>query len=122
PAGEGRGEVDERARPEDIQPSPKNAGQNELSLGPSYCFWLAAERLSMLRAIYPNAVVEPELRPPEREQARQWERADAVRELVRGRMEAIGPTTANSLAESLSLPLSEIENAFLALEREGLIL
>ncbi|PYI79750.1 MAG: ATP-dependent DNA helicase, partial [Verrucomicrobia bacterium] len=118
PGGEGEGS----ARPQDAEPSSKSDDQSQIPSQPSYCFWLAAERLPMLRAIYPDAVVEPELRPPEREQARQWERADAVRELIRGRMEAIGPTTANSLVESLSLPLSGIENALLALEREGFIL
>ena len=57
-------------------------------------FLIAAERLPMLRAIYPNAVCEPELILPDSMREKTWERADAIRELVRGRMEVCGPITA----------------------------
>ena len=56
-------------------------------------FYIAAERLPMLRAIYPNAVCEPELVLPDSMHGKTWERADAIRELVRGRMEVCGPIT-----------------------------
>ena len=56
-------------------------------------FYVAAERLPMLRAIYPNAVCEPELVLPDSMHGKTWERADAIRELVRGRMEVCGPIT-----------------------------
>jgi ATP-dependent helicase Lhr and Lhr-like helicase len=85
-------------------------------------FWLAAERLPMLQIIYPGCRVEPSLMAPESERKRQWERPGAVRELVRGRMEVIGPTTEGALANFFRLPSSEIEGALLALEREGFIL
>ncbi len=85
-------------------------------------FWVAAERLPMLQMIYPGCRVEPSLAAPESERKRQWERPDAVRELVRGRMEVIGPTTAGALTNFFRLPSSEIEGALLALEREGFIL
>ena len=51
-----------------------------------------------------------------------WERADAIRELVRGRMEVCGPITASELSDMLILPRSEIEAALLALEAEGFVL
>jgi ATP-dependent helicase Lhr and Lhr-like helicase len=85
-------------------------------------FWVAAERLPMLQMIYPGCRVEPSLTAPESERKRQWERPDAVRELVRGRMEVIGPTTEGALTDFFKLPSSEIEGALLALEREGFIL
>jgi ATP-dependent Lhr-like helicase len=85
-------------------------------------FWVAAERLPMIEAIYPGCVVEPELTAPEFERQRRWERADAVRELVRGRMEVIGPITAGALTSFFQLPPPEIESALLALEGEGFIL
>jgi ATP-dependent helicase Lhr and Lhr-like helicase len=85
-------------------------------------FWLAAERLPMIQAIYPGLRTEPTLTAPESETKRNWERADALRELVRGRMEISGPLTAAALANFLHLPASEIEQALLALEAEGFVL
>ena len=85
-------------------------------------FWVAAERLPMMRAVYPDAQVEPPLNPPESELKRKWEREDALRELARGRMEAVGPITAAALADFLQLPQREIDAALLALEAEGFIL
>ena len=45
-----------------------------------------------------------------------------LRELVRGRMEVVGPTTATELAEFFQLPQTEIDAALLALEAEGFVL
>jgi ATP-dependent helicase Lhr and Lhr-like helicase len=85
-------------------------------------FYIAAERLPMLRAIYPNAVCEPELVLPDSMHGKTWERADAIRELVRGRMEVCGPITVRELAGTLVLQQSEIDAALLALEAEGFVL
>jgi ATP-dependent Lhr-like helicase len=85
-------------------------------------FWVAAERLPMIQTIYPECDIEPQLVAPPSERARAWERADAVRELVRGRVEVSGPITADALSEFFQLPISEIQGALLALESEGFIL
>jgi ATP-dependent Lhr-like helicase len=85
-------------------------------------FWVAAERLPMLQIIYGHCAVQPPLNAPESERKRKWDRADAVRELVRGRMENIGPVTAIILSDLFRLLPSEIEAALLALEGEGFIL
>src|SRR6266550_4426868 len=85
-------------------------------------FCIAAERLQMLQAIYPNAVCEPELVLPDSMHSKTWERADAIRELVRGRMEVCGPITVRELADTLVLQQSEIDAALLALEAEGFVL
>jgi ATP-dependent Lhr-like helicase len=85
-------------------------------------FWVAAERLSMLQAVYPGGDVEPGLTAPAVERERDWPRANAVRELVRGRMEVIGPITASTLVNFFRLPPQEIEGALLALEAEGFVL
>jgi ATP-dependent Lhr-like helicase len=47
---------------------------------------------------------------------------DAARELVRGRLEIIGPTTATALAESLAVPITAMDAALVALESEGVVL
>jgi ATP-dependent Lhr-like helicase len=85
-------------------------------------FYIAAERLPMLRAVYPNAVSEPELVLPDSMHAKTWERADAIRELVRGRMEVCGPITVRELADTLNVEGPEIDAALLALEAEGFVL
>ena len=75
-----------------------------------------------MRAVYPNAEIKPEIVPPESESKRRWERAESIRELVRGRIEAVGPITANALARFFQLPPTEVEAALLALETEGFVL
>src|SRR5437868_1949109 len=66
-------------------------------------FYVAAERIPMLRAIYCDAAAEHELMLPESVRGKAWERADAIRELVRGRMEVCGPITVGELADTLVL-------------------
>ena len=63
------------------------------------CIWIAAERA---------ALFEP---APPAEQA--------LVDIVRGRLEGLGPVTASSIAGSLSLPASSIDIALAALEAEG---
>jgi ATP-dependent helicase Lhr and Lhr-like helicase len=96
----------------------KRAGRLASSPG----FWVAAERLPMMWAVYPDRKIEPAIAPPSSERAREWQRPDAVRELVRGRMEVTGPTTARQLANLFQIPLGEIDTALLALEAEGFVL
>ena len=82
--------------------------------------WVAAERLQEFLAVFPDAQLEPLLapfadgEPPARE--------DALRELIRSRLEASVPVTASSLASLLGLAPSEIDQALLALEAEGTVM
>jgi ATP-dependent helicase Lhr and Lhr-like helicase len=85
-------------------------------------FYVAAERLPMLRAIYPNAVCDPELVLPDSMHGKTWERAHAIRELIRGRLEVCGPITVRDLADTVVLQQSEIDAALLGLEAEGFVL
>ena len=66
--------------------------------------------------------VEPELIVPDSGRGKTWERAIAIREVVRGRMEVCGPITVGELSDVLVLPRSEIDAALLALEAEGFVL
>ena len=81
--------------------------------------WIAAERLPLFEAAFPGAEVTPAIEAPARERARAWTREEALVELLRGRLEALGPVTGDSLARSLGLPLKEIEPALTALEGDG---
>jgi ATP-dependent Lhr-like helicase len=84
--------------------------------------WLAAERLPQFEAIFEDTVTEPPLSAPARRRAIGWDRSAAIRELVRGRLEALGPTTMGGLAESLGTSEGDIEAGLLALESEGFVL
>src|SRR5256886_1228061 len=84
--------------------------------------WVAAERLPMLAAVLPGAACEPAVVPPERERAKRWTREDGMRELVRGRLEAVGPTTARAIATALGVPAPDVDFALGALEHEGFVL
>ncbi|HEX9487398.1 MAG TPA: DEAD/DEAH box helicase [Gemmatimonadales bacterium] len=83
---------------------------------------VAAERLPMLEAVFPGAGCEPALSVPERDRAKVWTREDALRELVRGRLEAVGPTTAAEVARSLGVAVGDVDFALGALEHEGFVL
>ncbi|MGH7459210.1 MAG: DEAD/DEAH box helicase [Longimicrobiaceae bacterium] len=83
--------------------------------------WVAAERLVELLALFPDAVVDPAIQPP----AGFDTAADpdhAIRELLRGRLEVAGPTTAAALAAAIGVGGADAESALLALETEGVVL
>jgi ATP-dependent Lhr-like helicase len=82
----------------------------------------AAERLPELRAIHPDARVTGSPAPPPSRAARSWTRADAVVEVVRGRLSIVGPVTARALAQSLGVATTEADNALLVLESQGVVL
>ena len=85
-------------------------------------FLVAAERLPMIQTIYAGAIVEPELALPDSVHRKNWERTEAICELLRGRMEVSGPMTVTELENILGLPRSEIDAGLLGLESEGFVL
>ena len=84
--------------------------------------WVAAERVPMLEAAFPGALTEPALSVPARDRAKAWTREDALRELVRGRLEVVGPTTAAAIGSALGVPVPDVDFALGALEHEGFVL
>jgi len=84
--------------------------------------WVAAERLPEWLAVHPDTTLNPPIVAPPSRAARAWTPADALVELLRGRLAMLGPVTAASLAESIALPLAAVDEALLTLESEGVIL
>ena len=84
--------------------------------------WVSAERVPMIEAAYPGARFEPAITAPERERAQSWSREDAIRELVRGRLEIVGPATVPALGAALGFVASDVDFALGALEHEGFVL
>ncbi|HZR79198.1 MAG TPA: DEAD/DEAH box helicase, partial [Chthoniobacterales bacterium] len=85
-------------------------------------FWITAERLPLLEAIYEDLHLDPAVVPPESAQKQTWERSVALRELLRGRIEVSGPITAAQLQNILRLSESDIDVGLLGLESEGFVL
>jgi ATP-dependent Lhr-like helicase len=85
-------------------------------------FWVAAEMLPLVGAAWPEGRPEPAITVPADYAARTWHRSDAIRELLRGRMQAIGPVTASTLDASLSLPAGSALAALTELENEGFVM
>ena len=81
--------------------------------------WIATERLPAFRAVFPAAGNQPEVEVPAEYAERNWDAETALVDILRARLGALGPTTAQALADSLSLPLRDIDLALLALERDG---
>ncbi|MEN8180603.1 MAG: DEAD/DEAH box helicase [Pseudomonadota bacterium] len=79
--------------------------------------WVARERLGELLALFPNAPLTPPLSLLD--EPATLAKEDALKEIIRSRLEGLGPVTAQTLATPLSLPTSEIDFALLALEQEG---
>jgi ATP-dependent Lhr-like helicase len=83
--------------------------------------WVTAERLPMFRAVFPHAAMTPPIDVPATYE-KQWAADEALIEVVRGRLEGVGPVTSAAIATSLGLPVSRIDTALAALQREGFAL
>jgi ATP-dependent Lhr-like helicase len=85
--------------------------------------WVCAECLPMIEAAYPHARQEPEITAPDEiRAAREWTREAAATELIRGRLQGLGPVSARDLSESLRIEPSCVAVALAELESEGFVL
>ncbi len=72
--------------------------------------------------MYPDATLDPAITAPADKREKVWQREEAITDLVRGRLQSLGPVTVRDLAESLALAPSEIGVALVELESEGFVL
>jgi ATP-dependent Lhr-like helicase len=84
--------------------------------------WVAAERLPQFEATYSAAALKPPIVAPESFAQVSWSFEDALVEILRGRLEGLGPSTVESLAASFGLLKSDIELGLLKLEAEGFVI
>jgi len=80
--------------------------------------WIATERRPLFESVFPGATFAPDVATPA-EYVKAWDAGEALVEIVRGRLEGLGPVTAASIAASLGLPVAKIDAALLALQAEG---
>jgi ATP-dependent Lhr-like helicase len=88
--------------------------------GPRY--WVTAERLLQVLAVHPQATFAPRIAAPAAAAAPEWSRDTALVELLRARLEGLGPVTAGELAASAQVPAAWVEAALAGLEAEGFAL
>ena len=84
--------------------------------------WVAAERLPQFHAVYPRSSLAPSIEAPTEFAERKWSRDDALVEIVRSRLEGLGPVTAGAIAASMGLPGSDIDPALARLVAEGVVM
>jgi len=88
---------------------------------PRRTLWVTAERLPQFRAVWPEAMIEPAITAPEA-LAQDWTRDAALVEIVRGRLEGLGPVSQAELAAGLDLDPGELASPLAALEAEGFVM
>ncbi len=109
---------------------PAMSAQREQSGGSTLCgnaangiaLWVAAERLPQLKAIYASASLKPPIVAPESLAQVAWSFEAALVEVLRGRLEGLGPVTVDALVNSSGLSKSDIESGLLKLEAEGFVI
>jgi ATP-dependent Lhr-like helicase len=83
--------------------------------------WVTAERLPQFQVLWPEASIEPPIAAPAA-YMRDWPREEALVEILRGRLEGLGPVTPEALAKPLGLTPGDITAGLAALEAEGFAL
>mgnify|MGYP001279888642 CR=1 FL=1 len=92
----------------------------EMTLSHGERLWIAAERLAELQVLFPDAQCTPTIMPVVRNKP--LSRETTLQEILRSRLEGLGPVTAEQLAMPLGLLMTEIEFALMALEQHGTVL
>jgi ATP-dependent Lhr-like helicase len=82
--------------------------------------WVAAERLQALQRVCPDARLEPPIEPVAADEGGDPE--TALREIIRSRLEGLGPVSASRLAAPLGTTVVTVERALLALQQEGFVI
>jgi ATP-dependent Lhr-like helicase len=87
--------------------------------GPAGDLWITAERLPQFRVLWPDAPLDPAIAAPQSVAGRTWSREEALVEILRGRLEGLGPVTETALNAPLGLEQNEIAAALATLQAEG---
>ncbi|MDH3280595.1 MAG: DEAD/DEAH box helicase, partial [Gammaproteobacteria bacterium] len=87
-------------------------------------WWVAAERLAEVCVAFPEAAAEPAIMavPARADDGAGLDGDQALHELLRGRMEGLGPVSLADLAATFALPSARIETGLRALQVEGFVI
>ncbi|WP_429255717.1 Lhr family helicase [Paraburkholderia sp. GAS334] len=92
-----------------------------MQVGQHDTLWLPVERLMCLRAIYPDAPIDPSVKAP-KGYTETWTAEDAIVDVVRARMTGFGPLPVPQIARALALDASVLAQALTRLEAEGYVM
>ena len=92
-----------------------------MTVAPDVNLWVAAERLPELMQVFPDATCAQKLQLPDFLWEKQWDASSALVELMRGRMESLGPVLTPEIAEPLGIDVFKVDAAMLSLESQGFI-
>ena len=79
--------------------------------------WIATESFPQFKALFPTLTEQVEL--PESLRNQDWTEENALVEIVRGRLEGLGPVLPSRIAAELGLDCKQVDAALIALEVEG---
>ncbi|MDR5754024.1 MULTISPECIES: DEAD/DEAH box helicase [unclassified Caballeronia] len=99
----------------------KSGRATRLRVAEHDALWVPVERLTCVRAVYPQAPMHRALHAPAG-YADPWTEDDALVEIVRARLSGFGPLTVPEIARALALPASAVALALTKLEAEGYVL
>ena len=85
-------------------------------------FWAPAERIDLVRCVYPDGRIDPPIDAPPGSSAVPESPERCAAEILRGWFECSGPKRAAALVEELAMPCGLVEQALAQLEAEGQIL
>ncbi|MBV9757913.1 MAG: ATP-dependent DNA helicase, partial [Alphaproteobacteria bacterium] len=102
-------------------PLPQAGEGRGEGIDPHRTVWISAERLPQFEALWPGTKPEPAIAAPA-EYARAWSPEDALTDILRGRLEGLGPVSGQALAAPLGLEPGDVAAALVALETEGFVL
>ena len=90
-----------------------------LFASPGGGLWIAAERLPQFVSLWPDAATEPTIQAPAALRGQTWPPEQALIEIVRGRLEGLGPVAETELVASLGFDRGAVVAALAALQAEG---
>lgn len=82
--------------------------------------WVTAERLAELMLLFEGAIVQPPIEPLRRSNVSDV--ATALRELLRSRLDVLGPVTARTLVAPLACSEAQASSTLASLEQEGYVI
>jgi ATP-dependent Lhr-like helicase len=116
PAGAGSG-----GNPEGEPALDSRLRGNDTTASEAVSVLVAAERLPEFAALFPGTHCTPPIDAPP-EYRKPWTAQAALTEILRDRLQGLGPVTAAALAQPLALPESQVEIALAQLEAEGTVM
>ncbi len=85
-------------------------------------FWSPAERIDLVRRVYPQAAIDPPIAAPAGTRPIPESPEACAAEILRGWFECSGPLRASALASDLAMPRDLVDQSLAQLEAEGQIL